>query len=130
MTADVSMWGVVEIMGHRTRAGRLSDAQLGGATLLRIEHPSRTDHTGESPLAEFYAPSAIFDIRLCSPEEAEKVAAWAWPGAMPARPALSSGFEDLVDGEDDEDDDDNVCGCPCVGVHDPSCDLYDPVEPF
>lgn len=105
MSADASLWGVVEIMGHRTRAGRLSDAQLGGTTLLQIEHPSRTDHTGERPLTELYGQAAIFGIRLCSAEEAAKVAAWAWPGATPDRAALSPGFEEMVD--DDEDDDDH-----------------------
>lgn len=33
------LWGVVEIMGRRTRAGLLSDCTIGGATLLRIRAP-------------------------------------------------------------------------------------------
>ena len=106
---DNGLWGVVEIMGRRTRAGLLSDVQLGGATLLRIEHPSRADHTGAEPLCEYYAASAIFAIRPCSRDDAEKVAAWAWAAPMPARGELSPAFADLVDDEDDDmgpDDDD------------------------
>ena len=104
---DPGLWGVVEIMGRRTRAGLLSDVQLGGATLLRIEHPSRADHTGTEPLCEYYAASAIFAIRPCSREDAEKVAAWAWPGALPARGELAPAFSDLTDAEIDDDDHDD-----------------------
>lgn len=30
----------------------MCDATIGGASLLRIEHPTRADHGGEDPLAE------------------------------------------------------------------------------
>jgi hypothetical protein len=96
------LFAVIEIMGRRTRAGRISDAQLGGATLLRIAHPTRTDHTGVESVAEYYAPSALFAIRPCSRDEAEKVAAWAWPATY-TQPALAPAFSDLID--DDQVDD-------------------------
>lgn len=96
------IFAVVEIMGHRTRAGAVSDAQMGGATLLRIEHPSRSDH-GEEPLTEYYAASSIFCIRPCSPEEAAKVAAWAWPEPH-TTPSLGPGFAELVEPDDDDED--------------------------
>ncbi|HRE00727.1 MAG TPA: hypothetical protein PLV68_05475 [Ilumatobacteraceae bacterium] len=101
------MWAIVEIMGRRTRAGMCSDASIGGAQLLRVEHPTRRDHTGEEPVVEYYAPQAIFAIRPCSQDEATQVAAWAWP-ERPSTPALSGPAADLVDTEDDDDDDDEV----------------------
>lgn len=104
--ADAGLWAIVEIMGRRTRAGLLSDAQLGGATLLRIEHPTRADHAGAEPLTEYYAAQAIFAIRPCSRDDAEKVAAWAWPAPPPSRPELAPVFADLVDHDDDFEDDD------------------------
>jgi hypothetical protein len=119
------MWGVVEIMGHRTRAGALSDATIGGATMLRIEHPTRPDHTGNEPLCEYYAPSAIFAIRPCSQEDATAVAGRVWPEPV-YRPALSPALDDLVDFDPDEVED---CGCP-IGRHDTDCDHYDPDQPF
>lgn len=94
------VFAVVEIMGRRTRAGAISDAQMGGATLLRIEHPGAADHTGTEPLTEYYAPQAIFAIRPCSQEDAAKVAAWSWPSG-PATPELSPAFDDYVDDDDD-----------------------------
>jgi hypothetical protein len=101
------MFAVVEIMGRRTRAGAVSDAQMGGAALLRIEHPTRTDHTGAEPLAEYYAPSAIFAIRPCSEEDATKIAEWAWP-APRTTPSLGPEFAELVEPDDDEDDEDDT----------------------
>jgi hypothetical protein len=97
----MTTFAVVEIMGRRTRAGAISDATLGGATLLRIEHPTAADHTGEEPLAELYAPSAIFAIRPCSRETAEIVAGWAWR-TSDDRPALAAALAEVVDDDDEE----------------------------
>lgn len=94
------MWAVVEIMGRRTRAGAISDAQLGGATLLRIEHPTRSDATGTEPLTEYYAPQAIFAIRPCTQEEATTVAGWAW-AAPRLMPELDPAFDDVLDDDDE-----------------------------
>lgn len=105
-------WAVVELMGHRTRAGAISDATIGGATLLRIEHPALADHTGEEPLTEYYAPSAIFAIHPCSHEQAIEAAKY-WRPMPSGPPALSAGFDDLI--EDDLDDDNRVCRvCGCT----------------
>ena len=98
------MWGIGEIMGRRTRAGRLSDATIGGCALLRIEHPTASDADGEEPLTEYYAPAAIFAIRPCSEAEATQVAGWAWhprPAGLVAIPEI---VEAYIDDEDDEDD--------------------------
>lgn len=100
------LWAVVEIMGHRIRAGLLSDATIGGATLLRIAHPSRADHTGGEPLCEYYAPTAIFAIRPCSRDDAEKVAAHAWPAPIAARAELAPVFQDFIDDDYGDEDDD------------------------
>lgn len=97
------MWAIVEIMGHRTRAGLIGDATLGGATMLRIEHPTRRDHSGNEPLCEYYAPQAIFAIRPCSPEDAATVTGWAWTDTQPGR-GLPYELEAIVDPDADFDD--------------------------
>lgn len=133
-------WAIVEIMGHRTRAGAISDATIGGATFLMIEHPSAVDHTGEEPLTEYYAPSAIFAIRPCSHEQAIEAAKY-WRPIQSGPPALGPGLDELVDIEivDDFDDEEyydgdieaprscRICGCTdddacaegCIWVPDP-----------
>jgi hypothetical protein len=101
--ATPGLFAVVEIMGRRTRAGLISDAQMGGSTLLRIEHPSRANAAGTEPETEYYAPSAIFAIRPCSQEEATAVAGWAWPAPRTV-PTLGAPFGELVEGDGDDDD--------------------------
>lgn len=105
---DTRFFAVVEIMGRRTRAGVISDAQLGGQTLLRIEHPTRADHTGEEPLTEYYAGTAIFAVRPCSRDEAERVAQWAWPELSRQVPELPSAAEAHIYDDDGYPDDDEV----------------------
>lgn len=100
----VGMFAIVEIMGHRTRAGLISDAQLGGATLLRIEHPTRVD-VDQQPIVEYYTPQAIFAIRPCSQGDAETAAGWSWPEQR-VTPALGPAFADVLDDDDDDDPDD------------------------
>lgn len=102
---DINLYAVVELMGHRTRAGIVSDAQMGGATLLRIEHPTPAD--GEPPAVEYYAPAAIFSIRPCTREETEKVVAWAWRTAVPTTPELAPVFAEVIDHEDFDDDEED-----------------------
>lgn len=96
-------WAVVEIMGHRQRAGAISDAIVAGKTFLRIEHPTLADHTSAAPLTEFYSAESIFAIRPCSMEEV-KAAALYWRSTPSSPPALSAEYESLVDEPDDDDD--------------------------
>lgn len=93
------MWAIVELMGHRTRAGLCSDAQLGGATLLRIEHPTVVGADGE-PLVEYYAPAALYAIRPCSEDEARTAARW-WATNSHAG-ELAAPLAELVDDDDDQ----------------------------
>jgi hypothetical protein len=34
-------WAIVELMGHRTRAGHVSEVELFGAKMMRIEVPGQ-----------------------------------------------------------------------------------------
>lgn len=100
----MTLFAVVEIMGHRQRAGVISDATIGGAAMLRIEHPTVADHTGEEPLTEYYAPSAIFAIRPCSQDDAIKFAESYWRGKVADRPALAPALEELIDVDVEDED--------------------------
>lgn len=106
------MFAVVEIMGRRTRAGMISDATIGGATLLRIEEPTGRVGPDGDPLCEYYAPQAIFAIRPCSHDEAVR-AAWSWPAERPQielPPAMAEAIAASVDDDDDWDEDDDEDG--------------------
>ena len=46
-------WAIVELMGHRQTAGRITEVELGGAKMLRVDTP-RPDGA-EVVVSQFYA---------------------------------------------------------------------------
>lgn len=64
-------WAVVEIMGHRRLAGRVSQERLCDKAMLKIEIPVGVDADGGDIFAvEYYAPESMFSICPCSEEQA------------------------------------------------------------
>lgn len=98
----VGVWAIVEIMGHKVRAGSISDALIGGATMLRIQHPTVPGPGDTEPLTEFYASGALFSVRPCTRQTASE---WAEARWRSARPSLAIGELEAVPAElvDDED---------------------------
>jgi hypothetical protein len=91
-------WAIVELMGHRTRAGQVSEVELFGAKMMRIEVPGQAH-------PEYYSASAIYGIRVCTEDEARN------HYSLARRPLLSASIEDepgapepeIVDCRDDDD---------------------------
>jgi hypothetical protein len=104
------MWAIVEIMGHRVRAGRCSDTQFGGATMLRIEHPTATTDDGE-PVFELYSSAAIFAARPCTEMEAASAAAHAWYIRDATMTAIPAAIVDHIE----DDDAGGTAHCPRCG---------------
>jgi hypothetical protein len=66
-------WAVVELLGHRQRAGYVTEVTRFGAALLHIDLPAKLWHG--DPLAwEEYAPSALYGLHPTT--EAAVRAAW------------------------------------------------------
>jgi hypothetical protein len=59
----VDGWAIVELMGHRERAGRVSEVEIAGARLLQIDIP--TDNP-EVFVTELYGGAAIFCLTPCA----------------------------------------------------------------
>ena len=59
-------WVILELMGHRRLAGKLTEATIGGASFVRIDIPGSA--------SQFYSPSAIYCITPTSEEIARQVA--------------------------------------------------------
>lgn len=68
MSEPFEGWAVLELMGHRRLAGRISQQNVGVAALIRIDVPSTP------PVTQFYAPGAIYAITPCTEEVARGVA--------------------------------------------------------
>lgn len=54
-------WAIVELMGHRQVAGRVSEVQIAGATLLRVDVPGRD----ETVVSQFYGGASIYCLTPC-----------------------------------------------------------------
>jgi len=56
-------WAIVELMGHRRLAGRVTGVTVAGAPFLRIDVPSSSD-VGDPQLSatQLYAPAAVYAI--------------------------------------------------------------------
>lgn len=101
-------WAIIEIMGHRVRAGRVV---MDDTPLLRIDIPAED---GED-ITEFYGRSAIFSMRPCEEQIARDWAA-RYGVRRPVRPvtyrepderpALASPDSDGDDHPDFDVDDD------------------------
>lgn len=73
-------WAVLEVMGHRRRAGLVREVELFGGKLLRIDVP-----TADGDVTEFYGCGSIYALRPCS-EEVARDAASRIGDPRPVRP--------------------------------------------
>jgi len=97
-------WAIVEQMGHKRMAARLSEAVIGGHSFIRCDVPG--PNAGDPDVAtQFITGQTIYAITPCTEEIARKVAANCQPRPVTEwdlkRPALAAG------GLDDDDEDDN-----------------------
>lgn len=101
-TADAGFdqWCIVELMGHRRLAGRVTEETIFGQAMCRIDIP------GETPVTQYYGGGAVYCltptteaiVRHLAPQ---LVVAPASRWELPAPPAQHPG-------DDDEDDKDGV----------------------
>lgn len=113
MTAEVEAfegWALVELMGHRKRAGLCKDVAMFGTRLLRVDVPNEFDPKKivdpEKFTTEFYGGSSIYGLHPCDETTGRRLAmAHTYDRAIepyqePSKPEQLS-FIDPMD-EDDE----------------------------
>lgn len=99
-------WSIVELMGHRQLAGRVSEIQRYGTTMMRIDVPQKDG----SMVTQFYGGAAVYSE---TPSTKETVVNWlsdrygwnevrqlslpegtrAWNTSTPPEPAIHKGIE-------------------------------------
>lgn len=102
-------WGIVEIMGHTTLVGRISEATIAGHTLLRVDVPQSIE--GESEFrTEYVGSNSIYRMRITTEEVAREIAkrgsgepAYAY-GLRMQNPALAAPSSSDPDPDGQEDD--------------------------
>lgn len=111
-------FAVVELFGHSTIAGLVTEESIGGASFIRIDVPAiDEDHPA---FTKYYGGAAIYGISPCSEEIARHVAgrlrarpvqSYMLPEPKPQARTLDSVAKvadvDDYDGDDDNDDDDD-----------------------
>lgn len=69
-------WAILELLGHRRLAGRVTEAQIAGASFLRIDVPSNP------PATQFYAPGSVYAITPTTEDIARAVALGSAPAPV------------------------------------------------
>ena len=64
-------WAILELMGHRRLAGKVTESEIGGALFVRIDIPGREGWK----TTQFYSAAAIYCITPTSEAIAREVAA-------------------------------------------------------
>lgn len=91
-------WAIVELMGHRKRPGRVSEVEMFGGKLLRVDIPAEG-----GDITEFYGVTSIYALRPCSEEVARQAMRSVYD--LPViRPATFEQIEHRVDPTDAADD--------------------------
>ncbi len=77
-------WAILELMGHRQRAGQVREVEMAGGRMLRLDIPVQAEAGMPATVTEFYSAAALYALRPCSEELARNFAAERDP--RPARP--------------------------------------------
>lgn len=64
--AEEERWVLLELMGHRRLAGKLTEETIGGASFLRIDVPDGA--------TQFYSPAAVYAITPITEDVARRFA--------------------------------------------------------
>jgi hypothetical protein len=98
-------WAIVELMGHRQRAGYVKDVEMFGGKLLRVDIPV----TAEANVTEFYGCSAVYALRPCTEEIVRDHVKRSYDGdPRPVRPVDYRIEDKRGPGDDITDENDGV----------------------
>ncbi|HEU4958969.1 MAG TPA: hypothetical protein VFT56_01060 [Sphingomonas sp.] len=101
MTVAFSGWAILELMGHRRRAGFVEEVEIAGGKLLRVDIHGDDDQV----VTEFYGCSSIFSLRPVAEEIARD---WAkGTDLRPVRPVEYRDRPQLPSPSSDSDDDED-----------------------
>lgn len=99
MAEKESFWGVVEVMGHQAYAGEISQEEVAGVAMVRVDVPE----SGNRPaFTKFLGASAVYAITPLSEELAKAraealvktpVSTWDLGDVLRRLPAVAAGAE-------------------------------------
>jgi hypothetical protein len=75
MDTNFEEWAILELMGHRRLAGKITEATIGGGAFIRIDMPMKDGKTS----TQFYSPGSVYCITPTTEEIARLVALASQP---------------------------------------------------
>lgn len=93
-------WAILELMGHRRLAGRLTEQEIGGASFLRLD----VYDAEKVVTTQFYSASAVYCITPTTEEIARRIGERSKPAPVsryelePPRPSYDPDEDDLDGG--------------------------------
>jgi len=125
-TIKPETWCLVELMGHRTRAGRVSEVEIAGSKFLRVDIPTDDGQY----VTEFYGGSSIYAI---TPGSEELIRYRYGDKPLPARPVAFKERPTLPPPDEgvtteaavQQEEDEFLSGHPAADEEDQSEDLPD-----
>ncbi len=106
--AKVDFWAIVEVMGRRKYAGRVTEQVIGGTSFVRVDVPAREE---EPAFSKLFGPGSIYCITpvgedvargLASRLREQPVSVWDLPEAW--RERIQARTLPTLVGDEDEDD--------------------------
>lgn len=95
-------WALLELLGHRQRVGKVSEAEIYGGKLIKIDIPVK-ELDGEY-VTEYYGCASIYALRPISEDIAQSYIT-RLGDPRPIRPAdYQPKFQDAIEYEDSGDD--------------------------
>lgn len=94
------LWALVELFGHNRIAGKVTEAEIGGGALIRVDVPAVKDR---DPLTKYYNVKAIYGItpvdeatarRMAESIDAAPINAYSLDREVERRKLLAAGEED------------------------------------
>jgi hypothetical protein len=108
MEAAFDVWALVELMGHQRIAGRVTEAQIGGAKFVRVDVPASE---GVQALTKYLGSSSIYAITPVTEETATAIARQlkvAPISEWDARKLIDKPQPRMIETHNDEDEDDGI----------------------
>ena len=72
-TNDGWEWGIVEIFGHRSHAGRIREEERFGSKMMRIDVPQKGDPEKHGWKTHWYGGASIFSLTLTDEDTAMRL---------------------------------------------------------
>lgn len=91
-------WAIVELMGHRRLAGKVSEQEIAGHAFLRLDVPAA------QPVTQFYSAAAVYCITPTTEDIATALAAQVRPAPVSRYELERAAYDDEDPGELGADD--------------------------